>query len=276
MRVGIIGCGNMGGAIAAGIREGGLVEAGDLSLFDASTEVASRLADEIGAHPAESLEDFARDLGEGDVVVLAVKPHLIAKVARDYAGAAGDARDGMSVVSVAAGFARERLAEALGGKGVAVRVMPNVAARVGQAMTAIAFPDDATEDQRSSVSAVFEAIGEVLVLDEDLFSAYSALGGCSPAWLAAIADAFAQAGVAQGLTKAQAMAAITQAMRGTADLLASLGDGPAPAATLVDQVCSPGGTTVAGLLALEDRGMREAAHAAVAAAAERDRALGAD
>lgn len=275
MRVGIVGCGNMGGAIASGIREAGLVEADDLVLVDTTVRQAEELADAIGAAVATDLDDLLARLKRG-IVVLAVKPHAIEAVAAALAEAAGANLSDLTVVSVAAGVSLKRLGAALGEGANAVRVMPNVAARVRQAMTAIAFPAALADEARGNVVALFEAIGEVLVLDEAHFSAYSALGGCSPAWLAATADAYAQAAVAQGLTKAQAMAAITQAMAGTAELLKSLSGDPAPAARLVDQVCSPAGTTVAGLLALEDGGMRAAAHAAVDAAVRRDLALGED
>lgn len=268
MRVGIIGCGNMGGAIAAGIREAGLIDADNLWVTSRTEDSARRLAEEVGAQVAPDAATLSDHVGAGGVVILAVKPHLV----REVAASLGLTPTGLTVVSVAAGLALADVAGAVNGKAQVARAMPNVAARVRQSMTGLAFGEDTTEQAREAVIALFEAIGSVVVLEDNQFGAFAALGGCSPAWLAATADAYAAAGVALGLTKNQALAAITQAMAGTAALLAA-SDAPAPAGALVDSVCSPGGTTVAGLLALEDHGMRYAAHAAVAAAAARDREL---
>ncbi|MDU0968657.1 MAG: pyrroline-5-carboxylate reductase [Actinomycetaceae bacterium] len=273
MRLGLIGCGSMGSAIASGALAAGTVQASDVILANRTRAKAEALAGDLGATVADSASDVVAALGVDDVLVLAVKPYQIHDVIADLADDA-EALSRLVVVSVAAGITLSALTDALPAGTPAVRTMPNVAARVGQSMTGIAFSDAVTEPQRVHVRALFEGLGRIAVIEDHQFGAFSALAGCSPAWLAAIADALAQAGVAQGLTKAQATRAITQSMAGTAALLATILDEGGNSMTLVDQVCSPAGTTVAGLLALQDSGMPRACHEAVAAACARDRELG--
>ena len=126
------------------------------------------------------------------------------------------------------------------------------------------------EEEKSIVRLIFEAAGEVMELDEKLFSVFSALAGCSPAFTLLYVDALAQAGVKYGLPKGVALKVASQAVLGTTRLLQESGEHPR---ALADQVCSPGGTTIEGVCALQREGFEAAVQAAVDASLEKDRRL---
>lgn len=269
MRYGLIGCGSMGSAIVTGACASGCLAPSDLHLLNRSADKADALADALGGCAHRDFGDLL-DALEGDgVIILAVKPHQILDVVAEL----GNGIDGVSLVSVAAGIELSSLAQAAPRDHPFARAMPNVAASVGRSTTGLAFNDYVPQRHRQAVIDLFNGCGTTLVIDEEHFPAFSALAGCAPAWLSHLIDAFAQAGVAQGLTKSEATRAITGAMAGTAALMTDILDAGGNPHTLVDRVCSPGGTTVAGLLAGDDAGFSRAARAAVAAACARDRAL---
>ncbi|WP_371164478.1 pyrroline-5-carboxylate reductase [Buchananella felis] len=273
MRIGFIGCGAMGGAIARGAVAAGLVDGGQMLLYDSYLPSAEALAGELGAQVASGAADVA---GGADLLVLAVKPNVIEAVLADVASHL----DQTLVVSIAAGIPLARLeaASRAGGSGEVARVvraMPNLAASVGQAMTGLALGTRVSEPEAEPVRALFEAVGRVAMVPESLFSPFVAMAGSSPAFALEYADSLARAGVAAGLTKRAALEYAAQAMRGAAELLLSELDkqGGRSAADLIDAVCSPGGTTVAGMMALDGAGFRAATEAAVAATIARDREL---
>lgn len=142
-------------------------------------------------------------------------------------------------------------------------------------MSGIAANQYVSDEALAEVRAMFDAIGKTALVPEDHFAAFAALAGCSPAWIYRFIDALAQAGVAHGFKKEEATRIVAQAVAGSAqNVLENLPQGLNPQA-LVDQVCSPAGTTVAGLLAMEDAGFSAAARTAVNAAVARDQELSA-
>ncbi len=271
MKLGFIGTGAMSGAIARGVHASGNLDA-DMYLFDRFPAAAHALAEEVGGQVADSAADL---ICECDVVVLGVKPNVQTQVLEELAPhLTGDCQP--TLISIAAGRPLSSIEEDLAAAALVpsvVRVMPNMNAAIGQSMSAVAGAKTATRRAVEDTLAVFSAVGDVMELPEELFPVYSALAGCSPAWFFHIADALAQAGVAHGMTKQQALQAVTQSMLGSAGLLqaaASEGDNPA---VLIDRVCSPGGTTVAGLLAAQAAGLGPALVAAVNAAVAKDNEL---
>ncbi|GAA2523443.1 pyrroline-5-carboxylate reductase [Rarobacter incanus] len=265
--VGFIGTGNMASAIVRGITGSGFVAASDVTLFDRTATKAADLAKEIGgANVAASLEAAAR----ADVVVIAVKPNVVPEVLPQVAAAASDA--GAVIVSIAAGLTLERLRHLAGIEVPLVRVMPNVNATVGAAMSAIAHNDLVTDAHKEAALRIFGAVGRVIELPEAQFSAFTAIAGSSPAFVFVFIDALARAAVEAGMPKALATEAAAQAVLGSATLLLESGKNPWE---LADVVSSPGGTTVAGLLAMEDQGFYSAVVAGVRATIAKDRALGA-
>lgn len=265
MKVGFIGAGNMVGAIVRGAVASGGLAGGDVFLTDRSGKSAPKLAAEVGATALETNTELART---ADVVVLGVKPYAVEGVLREIAGDLGDAL----VISLAAGKTLHSL-EAAADEGVAVvRVMPNVNAAVGESMSGIAGGTHATDAHIEIAQTIMGSVGRTLVIDEEHFPIFAALAGASPAWLYQIVEDFARSGVKHGLTMKQAVEIVAQAMFGSGKMILEA-DAATPA-NLVDRVTSPGGTTIAGLLAATDNGLSKALGAAVDACVARDRELG--
>lgn len=244
MIVGFVGSGSMAAAIArgwAGDREAMLFS-------DSGSGRAARLAEELGGEVASNAEIAER----ADFVVLAVKPAALDAVAPEL----GAAR---KVVSVLAAVAVERLQAAFPGAEV-LRVMPNVGVEVGRGVLCVA--GEATADVRAKL----DRLGRVVEIADADFDAATAVMGCAPAYFALAVEAIADAGVADGLDPQLARELVVETAAGTAELLRSW----EPAA-LRQAVASPGGSTEAGLEALDREGAREAFEAAVQASLERMR-----
>ncbi len=267
MKIGFIGAGNMAGAILRGMTAGGF-SGNDLLVYDTDAGKLAALFEECGIRICDSGEEVAEGV---DALLLAVKPQVFPDVLPALSGVLGRRRP--LVISIAAGKTLASI-EALAGPGLPiVRVMPNLNARVGEAMSAYCGNAFVTEDQRDIVRLIFETVGEVMELDERYFSAYSAIAGCSPAFTFLYVDALAEAAVRYGIPKAAALKIAEQAVLGSARLLKESGDHPR---VLMDAVCSPGGTTIEGVRALVRDGFEAAVQAAVEASTEKDRKLQVD
>jgi pyrroline-5-carboxylate reductase len=215
---------------------------------DADPERAKRLAQEVGGEAVEGNRALAE---AADLVVLAVKPAVLDSVAGDLVEA------GTPVLSILAGTSLDRLAEALPGIEL-VRVMPNLGAQLRQAVLCVVYPEGAGNARREEVDRMLGLLGDVIELDEGMIDAATAIMGCSPGYLALMAEILLEAGVREGLTEDQTMRMLARAMSATGGLL----ELHEPAA-LKEAVASPGGMTEAGLNALEERQIREALQAAV-------------
>ena len=258
--VGFVGLGNMGAALAAGLVRSGRLSPDALFGFDPSASVAP----EFAGVRCQSLSEVA---AKSELLVLAVKPHLIGGVCADLAQM--DRRPAI-VVSIAAGVPLDAIASALGDKMRVVRSMPNLAATLGFSATALyAKPSDA--GALETAAWLFEAVGSVVTLArESDMHAFTAVAGSGPAFACLFAEALADAGVHEGLTRDTARVAAAAMLRGAAELL--LVPGAVPGA-VKDAVSSPGGTTIAGIAALEAGGFRGAVMSAVLATAQRSRSL---
>ena len=206
---------------------------------------------------------------EAETVLLAIKPQTLEPVvtALDLA-----TRSNLSplIVSILAGVTLSRLKSNFTGCPV-VRVMPNTPATVGAAMSAIAIGRNVTPEQARLVTEMFSAVGEVVTVPEYLMDGVTGLSGSGPAYVALMIEALADGGVAVGLPRAIAQKLAIQTVLGTAKLLQESGMHPAE---LKDRVSSPGGTTIAGVLALEKASFRAAAIEAVKASCDRSIELG--
>ncbi|WP_172120971.1 pyrroline-5-carboxylate reductase [Actinomyces faecalis] len=277
---GFIGAGNMAGAIVRGAVSAGLTHgkggAGHQLLVTSAHGSAARLAEQTGA---EHVPQAAEVVRRSDVVILAVKPHVIPGVLeeleQDIAG------HNPLVVSVAAGLSLERLESMLPARTRVVRAMPNMAAAVGESMTALAAGSTAGDQDVAAAQELMAAVGRTIVLPETDFSSFIGLAGSSPAFVFTFIDALARAGVLGGIAKEQAVAIVAQAVAGAARTVQveaqarAAGEGGRTPADLVDAVCSPGGTTVAGVVAMEQAGFSSAVIEAFRATVARDRELGA-
>lgn len=266
--LGFIGAGAMGAAIIRGVIDSGLFSGLEVFVSEPNAEHAARLSKELGVQSVAGNAELIRKVGPGGIVVLAVKPHVIPAVLQEIEEAA--ATNGTVVVSIAAGTTLASMAEHLAPRQPIVRIMPNVNAMIRQAMSALCPGEFVSPEQRVEVSAIFEAVGLVEVMSEKDMAIYTAIAGCSPAFTFEYIDAMARAAVKNGLPKAQAVRIAAQAVLGSAaTVLARAEDGLAPA-NLADMVQSPGGTTVAGVVALKDAGFGRAVVRGVQASVDRD------
>lgn len=273
MRLGFIGTGAMSGAIARGLTK--TDNAAQFVLFDVNDAAAHTLATDIGGKVAPDIETVVK---ECDLVILGVKPHIQRLVLQEVAPALTSSKR-PGIISIAAGRTLTAIFQDLAEFGVSecpplIRVMPNVNAQIGMSASAICFCPNVADDMRASAISIFEAIGECIELPETSFSVFSALAGASPAWFFQILDSFARAGVKHGLTKKQALQAVTQSMLGSARMVQIESEKDTVPSELIDRVCSPGGTTIAGLLAAQAAGLDSALVQAVDATVLRDQELG--
>ena len=264
-KVGFVGGGNMGEALIKGLVAAGTVPARSVHATDVRDDRLRELERQYGITVAR---DNAALVGACDVIVLAVKPQIMDAVVREIAG--GVTRDKL-MISVAAGVSTARLRAALGKEARLIRVMPNTPALVLEGVTAIARAEGLAPGDLDVATEIFNAVGRVVVLDESAMDAVTGLSGSGPAYVAIVVEALADGGVRMGLDRATATALATQTVIGAARLLRETGMHPA---ALKDMVSSPGGTTIAGVAALEAGGLRAALIDAVARATERSRELG--
>ncbi|MEN9507387.1 MAG: pyrroline-5-carboxylate reductase [Actinomycetota bacterium] len=255
----IVGGGNMGAALLGGLVSSGWASPDDLAVVEVIASRRLELAEQFpGVVVVEQIVPCA-------AAVIAVKPGDVT-VATAAAVGAGARR----ILSIAAGVSLADL-ESAAGEAAVVRSMPNTPSLVGEGAAAISGGSRATEDDLAWAEGVLGAVGTVVRVPEYQLDAVTGLAGSGPAYVFLIAEALIDAGVLSGLARPTAEALVSQLLVGSAALLADRGD---PAA-LRAMVTSPGGTTAAGLRALEDRGVRAAMIDAVVAAAERSRQLGA-
>ena len=260
----LIGCGNMGSAIAKGVVSSGLVAPGDLVVADVSEASQKRLAAELGC---AGTCDNVEAVSGAKMVLIAVKPQYLDDAVSAFAHAVDE---GAIVVSIAAGVSLERLEGLLGAGCKIVRVMPNLAATVLAAMSSLSPNANVSEDETDQVKRIFDALGRAEVVPEHLIDAVIAASGSSPAYVCVFIEALADAAVAEGMPRAQAYTFAEQAVLGTAKYLLETGAHPA---VLKDMVSSPAGTTIEAVAALERGGMRAAVIDAARAAAAKNRAM---
>ncbi|MDD7465227.1 MAG: pyrroline-5-carboxylate reductase [Actinomycetaceae bacterium] len=268
--IGFIGAGSMGSAIMKGAITSEAVPANQIFFSRRNADAGYAQADQIGAHFKTRNSDVVSAVGAG-VVVLAVKPQRIGAVLDEIRDAARDA--GSTIVSIAAGIPISALESHLHPGQAIVRAMPNVAAKIGVGMTALARGTTISDDQFTAVERLFAAVGEVIELPEKQFSAFTAIAGSAPAWTFQYIDSLSRGALADGMSKADSLRCAAQGVLGAAQLaLTELDAGVHPQA-LIDTVTSPGGTTIAGLIAAERNGFSNATLAAVRACIDRDREL---
>lgn len=280
---GFLGAGNMAGAIVRGALASAHLRPSDILLYSPGSS-ALRLAEETGGERVGSADELVR---RSDVLVLGVKPQVLPSVLRELEPAFAEMAKVRRtvIISLAAGITTARLEEMLP-NGLAhdvaiVRAMPNMAASVRASMTALCAGKATNESELTLAENLMASVGQTIRLAEKDFSAFIGLAGSSPAFVFEFIDALARAGVAGGIPKPLAVKIVTQAVLGSAQTIAheqdkaSCGQEVRTPADLIDAVCSPAGTTIAGMLALQEHGFEHAIAEAFAATVARDRELGA-
>ncbi|WP_283150292.1 pyrroline-5-carboxylate reductase [Silvimonas soli] len=262
MNIGFIGTGNMAGAMVAGLKH--THPDWHVHGYNRSQEKLLDLQNRYGLEPADSLPELA---AVSDYLIVAVKP-------QGYDAMLAQLRPLLLprhvVVTVAVGYGIERVQRNAGEHVKVVRSMPNTPAQIGAGMSALCASDNVSEAERAVAKSIFESFGRAVFIDESQFDIFSAVAGSLPAYVCVIIEALADAAVQHGMPRQQAYGVISQAVMGSAQLVRDSGRHPAE---LKDQVCSPGGTTIAAIAALEAGGLRSTLIEAVGACVVRTKEL---
>ncbi len=256
-KLGFIGCGNMGGALIVAASK--KVGKGEIAVCDLNQEKVARLEREYGVVGTD-METLVQN---SDFVVLGVKPQVLDKVLAPVAPLLL-ARKEVTIVSMAAGVSIAGICRFLDGELPVIRIMPNTPVTVGEGMILYAL-SHVSEENHQKFREHFEKAGRFDQIEEGKIDAGSALSGCGPAFVYAFAEALADGAVECGVPRDKALLYVSQTLKGAAEMLLTFGH----PADLKDAVCSPGGTTIAGIHALEKSGFRGSAMEAVTAAYKR-------
>ena len=265
LRIGFIGAGQMATALARGFISAGVVTADRVVACDVSLDAANRFVEQTGGTiAANGLEVLSRS----EVIFLAVKPQHMSGVLADLRTAVTPQH---LIVSIAAGVSLTRLTEGLSPTARLIRVMPNTPCLVGRGASAFARGAAASPQDGELVLGLLSTVGLALEVPEKQLDAVTGLSGSGPAYVYQIIEALSDGGVRVGLPRDVATKLAAQTVLGAAQMVLSTGQHPA---ALKDAVTSPGGTTIAGLHALEQGGLRGILMDAVQAATERSQQLG--
>jgi pyrroline-5-carboxylate reductase len=256
-KAGFIGCGNMGGALArAAARAVGGVNIAVYDMDDSKTALLCTECSTLSVEPEELIAN-------SEFIFLGIKPQFMFEAINPLVEKINSSK--CVVVTMAAGLEITYYEEVLGIKRPIIRIMPNTPCSVGYGVILYAFNDLVTISAVESFKMLMSEAGLLDRLTEKLIDAGSAVSGCGPAFAFIFAEALADAGVECGLPRDKALKYAAQMLKGSAELLLQNGN----PGVLKDNVCSPGGTTIAGVHALEDAGFRAAAMNAVVAAYKR-------
>ncbi len=261
---GFIGTGNMGGALAKAAAAS--LPAEEVCLSDRDGAKAQALADALGCKAA-GIEQTA---AESRYLFLGVKPHIMPELLKSIAPVLKSRKDRFVLVSMAAALAISDIREMAQDSYPVIRIMPNTPVSVGSGLIMYDATQDVTEQELADFCRGMAAGGRLDRIPEAIIDAGSAISGCGPAFVCLFAEALADGAVACGLPRTQAMEYAALTLLGTAKLLLESGEHPG---ALKDAVCSPGGTTIAGVRALEQGGFRAAAMNAVEAAFRRTKEM---
>jgi pyrroline-5-carboxylate reductase len=266
--IALIGAGTMGQTIATGLVRAGIVPAERLTVLDHDTNKTTALARDLGVRMASSAAEACK---QSDVILLCVKPKDVSGVIQTLRDAGALHADTV-VISIAAGVATASVERDAGIALPVVRAMPNTPSLVGQGMTGVCKGTHATDAHVAIAREMFTTLGRCLTLEEKHMDVVTGLSGSGPAFVYVMLEALADGGVMCGLPRATATDLVAQVALGAATMILSTGRHPS---ALKDDVTTPGGCTIAGLLALEDGKIRSVLARAVETATETAAGLGA-
>ena len=264
-KIAVIGAGNMGEALIAGMLAAKAAAPDDMHATDV---VAGRLDQVKARYGVRVGTDNSAAAGWADIVILAVEPQVLDDVLGGLHPVLTEAR---LVLSVAAGYPIARITAHLGPGVRVVRCMPNTPSVVQAGVSALAWGGTVTAEDEHSARAIFESVGKVVVVNERLMDIVTGLSGSGPAYVFLVIEALADGGVKMGLPREAALELAAQTVFGAAKMALETGEHPG---RLKDKVTSPGGTTIAGLHALERGRLRASLMDAVEVATRRSRELG--
>lgn len=258
MKIGFIGAGNMASSIMNGLINANVINVSDLSISDHDSEKL-KFWKEKGAFVSNDNKLIASN---SEIVFFAVKPNVLPSVLDEI-----DGNDKKLYISIAAGVTVRFLESKLGSAAKIVRTMPNTPAMVNCGMTVVSPNCNVTDNEKQLVLKLFNSIGLALILPEKDLEIATAIHSSSPAYIYMMIDAMADAGVRYGLTKSTALQLAAKAVEGSAKMVLETGIHPEQ---LKDNVCSPGGTTIAAVCELERTGFRASLQQAIDACVKRN------
>ncbi|MCM1136589.1 MAG: pyrroline-5-carboxylate reductase [Clostridium sp.] len=264
MKIGFIGCGNMGGAMMRGILQSGKGRKEEMMASDMLPELLSAREEELGIL---TTGDNKKAAEFAEILFLAVKPQY-------YQSVIAEIRDVISeekiIVTIAPGKTLEWLAGEFGKKVKIIRTMPNTPAMVGEGMMGMCLNEHVTGEDMAFVRDICSGFCRTEIVGENLMDVVTAVSGSSPAYVFMFIEAMADAAVADGMSRAQAYKFAAQAVLGSAKMVLETGKHPGE---LKDMVCSPGGTTIEAVRVLEEKGMRSAVFEAMKACVKKSREM---
>lgn len=265
LKIGIIGTGNMGQAIIKGLLADD--DQPEIYAYDVADSNRQRLQEQFPGRISftNSNDELIKQV---EIVLLAIKPQVINKVLAEIAGSLNPEQ---LLLSIAAGIPLKTIEDATGKRIPAIRIMPNTPALVQKGISALAPGSLATPEHMELAAGIFARVGKTVAINEGLMDAVTAVSGSGPAYAFLVIEAMIDAAVNQGLPRDIARTLVIETFNGSCALLQNTGQQPM---VLKDMVTSPGGTTIAGLAALEEHGVRTAFFQAVKAACDRSHELG--
>ena len=259
MKIGFIGCGNMGSAMIGGILKKGVFAKEEIIVSNLTEEGSRRSREKLGV---VTTMDNCEVVKNARIVILAVKPQFYEEVIREVKAFLTPEH---IVIGIAPGKTLGWLEEKCEQPLKVVRLMPNTPAQVGEGMTGVCINERVTEEDLQEVLTITNSFGRTEVVPERLMDAVGAVSGCSPAYVFMFIEAMADAAVAQGMPRKQAYQFAAQAVLGSAKMVLETGMHPGE---LKDMVCSPAGTTIEGVRTLEKQGFRSAVFEALQACSD--------
>ncbi|MBU1193491.1 MAG: pyrroline-5-carboxylate reductase [Proteobacteria bacterium] len=265
-KIGFIGGGNMAEALISGLVLSKAARSSDIICSDISQDQLDAVADK---YHISTTTDNLEVVKKSEVIIYATKPQILGTVLEQTASALDPSK---LIISIAAGVPLAAIASVLPEKMRLIRVMPNICAFVKQSATAIAAGEHASKEDLAMATAIFDSVGKTVIIQENiLMDAFTGLSGSGPGYIFLIIDAMADAGVKMGLSRKDSLMLSAQTVMGSAQLLLESQEHPGQ---LKDRVTSPGGTTIAGIHALEEGGLRATLINAVESATKRSKELG--
>lgn len=258
MKIGFIGGGNMATALMSGLINSEKTSADNVYVFDTDSAKLDYLKNSLGVTPSSSAAEIE---SVSDIVFLAVKPNIMPIIFEELKGI-----DNKLYISIAAGITLSTLEAGIGiGKKI-IRTMPNTPALVGCGMTVITPNKNVTDSEIDTIENLLSGIGDTVRLDEKYMNAAIALHSSSPAYIYMLIDAMADSGVKYGIPKAVSLKLAAKAVEGSAKMVLNTNEHPMK---LKDNVCSPGGTTIAAVCELEKTGFRTSVQSAIDACVQK-------
>ncbi len=267
MKIGLIGCGRMGGALIEGAIQMGVVEAQNVLVHSKSSESATRLANQCGAAIARDNSQVARECG---LVLLGCKPYQVLDVLVEIRD---ELPGNTAIISVAAGITLAKMESSTPEGTRIIRAMPNTPSLIGLGATGLSKGQNATAEDFAMAQDLLASVGIVIETSESQLDAVTGLSGSGPAYVYTFIEELAAQAEKEGLSANDALTLATQTVIGAAHMVKS---SPMSPAELRNQVTSPGGTTLAGLKALTEHGFESSIAAGVHAATERSREIAAE